>query len=55
VGETILLNFTLPAFSHPVTLPGKIAWSGPKGFGVKFEVLLPPEGRAIKDYIDKEQ
>ena len=55
VGETILLNFTLPAFSHPVTLPGKIAWSGPQGFGVKFEVLPPPEGRASKDYVDKER
>ena len=55
VGETILLNFTLPAFSHPVTLSGKIAWSGPQGFGVKFEVMPPPEGRAIKDYIDKER
>jgi len=54
VGETILLNFTLPTFSHPVALPGKIAWSGPQGFGVKFEVVPPPEGRAIKDYIDNE-
>jgi Tfp pilus assembly protein PilZ len=54
VGETILLNFTLPTFSHPVALPGKIAWSGPQGFGVKFEVVPSPEGRAIKDYIDNE-
>jgi Tfp pilus assembly protein PilZ len=54
VGETILLNFTLPTFSHPVALPGRIAWSGPQGFGVKFEVVPPPEGRAIKDYIDNE-
>ena len=55
VGETILLNFTLPTFSHPVALPGKIAWSGPQGFGVKFEGLPPPAGRAIKDYIDQER
>ena len=54
-GEPILLNFTLPAFSHPVALPGKIVWSGPQGFGVKFEVMPPPEGRAIKYYVDKEQ
>jgi len=54
VGEAILLNFTLPTFSHPVALPGTIAWSGPQGFGVKFEVMPPPEVRAIKDYIDKE-
>ena len=53
-GETILLNFTLPGFSHPVALPGKIVWSGSQGFGVKFEALPPPEGRAIKDYIDKQ-
>jgi Tfp pilus assembly protein PilZ len=55
VGETILLNFTLPTFSHPVSLPGKVAWSGPQGFGVKFEVMPPPESRAIKDYIDTER
>jgi Tfp pilus assembly protein PilZ len=55
VGETILLNFTLPAFSRPVALPGKIAWSGPQGFGVKFEAMPPPESRAIKDYVDKER
>ena len=55
VGETILLNFTLPTLSHPVALPGKIAWSGPQGFGVKFEGLPPPESRAIKDYIDTER
>jgi hypothetical protein len=53
VGETILLNFTLPTFSNSVALPGKIAWSGPQGFGVKFEVIPPPEDRAIKDYVDK--
>jgi Tfp pilus assembly protein PilZ len=55
VGETILLNFTLPTFSHPVALPGKVAWSGPQGFGVQFEVMPPPEGRAIKSYIEKEK
>jgi Tfp pilus assembly protein PilZ len=55
VGETILLNFTVPTFSHPVALPGKIAWSGPQGFGVKFEVVPPPEGRAINDYINNER
>ena len=54
VGESILLNFTLPTFSNPVALPGKIAWSGPQGFGVKFEVIPHSEGRAIKDYVDKE-
>jgi Tfp pilus assembly protein PilZ len=54
VGESIVLNFTLPTLSQPFALPGKIAWSGPQGFGVKFESIPKPHGNAIKKYIEKE-
>ncbi|MCU0538749.1 MAG: PilZ domain-containing protein [Desulfobacterales bacterium] len=53
VGETVILNFNLPSFSQPFTLPGKVAWSGPQGFGVKFDVVPSPQGRAIKAFVDK--
>jgi Tfp pilus assembly protein PilZ len=54
VGESIVLNFTLPSLSQPLTLAGKIAWSGPQGFGVKFEGVPKPQGNAIKDYLEEE-
>jgi Tfp pilus assembly protein PilZ len=54
VGESIVLNFTLPTLSQPFTLPGKIAWSGPQGFGVKFESLPKPQGNALQKFIEKE-
>jgi Tfp pilus assembly protein PilZ len=54
VGETIVLNFTLPSLPKPFSLTGKIAWSGPQGFGVKFNTLPPPEGKAIKSYVETE-
>jgi Tfp pilus assembly protein PilZ len=53
VGESVILNFNLPDSPQPVSVPGKIAWSGPQGFGVKFEGLPSPQGRAIKQFIDK--
>jgi len=54
VGENIVLNFTLPSLPQPLTLAGKIAWSGPQGFGVKFEGVPQPQGNAIKDYVEEE-
>jgi Tfp pilus assembly protein PilZ len=54
VGEKIVLNFTLPNLAQPFSMTGKIAWSGPQGFGVKFESLLPPQGKAIKSYVETE-
>jgi Tfp pilus assembly protein PilZ len=53
-GETIVLNFTLPNLSQPFSMTGKIAWSGPQGFGVKFENLSPPLDKAIKSYVETE-
>jgi uncharacterized protein (TIGR02266 family) len=52
VGETIILKFTLPNLSQPFTMSGKIAWSGPQGFGVKFESVPKPQGSAIQKYVE---
>jgi len=54
VGENITLNFTLPSLSQPFTMSGTIAWSGPQGFGVKFESVPNPQGSAIKKYVEIE-
>lgn len=53
VGETVMLKFNLPTISQPFTLPGTVAWSGPQGFGVKFEMVAAPQGRALKAYVDE--
>jgi Tfp pilus assembly protein PilZ len=55
VGDAITLNFTLPDSSQPFSVSGKIAWSGPQGFGVKFDSLRQPQGNAIKSFVDKEE
>jgi len=54
VGETIVLKFTLPSLSQQFSLPGKIAWSGPQGFGVKFDDIPHQQGNAIKSYVETE-
>ena len=48
VGESIVLNFTLPTLPQPFSLPGILAWRGPPGFGVKFESIPKPHANAIK-------
>jgi Tfp pilus assembly protein PilZ len=53
VGETIILNFTLPDATQPFSVSGKIAWSGPQGFGVKFDHLSQPEGNAINSFVEE--
>ena len=52
VGETITLKFTLPSLSQPFTMSGKIAWSGPQGFGVKFDSIPGTQGSAIRSYVE---
>jgi Tfp pilus assembly protein PilZ len=51
VGEAVVLNFSLPDAAQPISVSGKIAWSGPQGFGVKFDSLSHSEGHAIKSFV----
>jgi len=55
LGEIITLNFTLPGLSQPFSMSGKIAWSGPKGFGVKFDTVPLQQGKAIQHYIEQNE
>ena len=43
-GKELLLKFSLPNRAQPYTFSGKIAWSSPKGFGVKFDNVTDPRG-----------
>jgi hypothetical protein len=55
VGETITLNFALPESASPFSLSGKVAWSGPQGFGVKFDTLPHPQDNVIKSFVGKQE
>jgi len=53
LGEVVILNFTLPDSPEPFSARGRIAWSGPAGFGVKFDSLQPLQRKAIKTFVEK--
>lgn len=53
LGETVILNFTLPDSPDPFSVRGKIAWSSSDGFGVKFDSLHSPQGKALKTFVEK--
>ena len=52
-GQTVKMKFNIPHLSRNLRLDGKIAWSSPEGFGVKFENIEPAEGQVIKSYVDQ--
>jgi Tfp pilus assembly protein PilZ len=53
--KDILLKFSLPNRSQPFTFSGKIAWSSPKGFGVKFDNVTAIQGNLLKSFIDQNE
>ncbi len=53
LGREMLLKFSLPNQTQPFSVAGKIAWSGPKGFGVKFDKISPPQMRALRSFIEQ--
>ena len=54
-GKELLLKFSLPNRPQPFTFSGKIAWSSPKGFGVKFDNVTPTQGDILKSFIDQNE
>ena len=52
-GKELLLKFSLPNRPQPFTFSGKIAWSSPKGFGVKFDNVTPTQGEILKSFIEQ--
>jgi hypothetical protein len=43
----------LPNRTEPFTFSGKIAWSGPRGFGVKFDNVNPIQADVLKAFIEQ--
>jgi len=54
-GQKMTLNFSLPDHPQPFTLAGKIAWSSPRGFGLKFEKMTPQQGDRLKSFVDQKE
>ena len=55
VGKRMMLKFSLPNHSQPFTLNGKIAWSSPRGFGLKFDEMTPQQGCILKTFVDQKE
>ena len=53
VGKQMMLKFSLPNHSQPFTLNGTIAWSSPRGFGLKFDEMTPQQGNILKTFVDQ--
>ena len=54
-GKDLLFKFSLPNRSQPFTFSGKIAWSSPRGFGVKFDKVTPIQGEILKSFIEQNE
>jgi len=52
-GTDILLKFSIPNRSQPFTFGGKIARSGPRGFGVKFDPITAQKGEILRSFIEQ--
>ena len=54
-GKELMLKFSLPNRKQPFTFSGKIAWSSPKGFGVKFDNVNPVQEDLLKSFIEQNE
>lgn len=55
VGNDMLLKFSLPNHSKPFTLKGEVAWSSPRGFGVKFKDMSAQQEEILKRFVDQNE
>lgn len=54
VGQPITLLFTIPQNESSFTLQGRVAWSGPQGFGVKFRTISPNQDKTIRAFVNEQ-
>ena len=55
VGRELLLKFSLPNHTQPITFAGNIVWSTARGFGVKFENVSVLQNEMLKSFIDQKE
>jgi len=53
-GQPITLLLSIPQNKSPFTLRGRVAWSGPQGFGVKFHSITPDQDKAIRSFVNEQ-
>jgi len=53
VGERIILNFTLPNHSEPLTIRGETARISPSGIGVQFKMEEDPQAQHLEQWLEK--
>ena len=53
IGQKIVLNFSLPSHPQPFGLTGTVAWSGPRGFGVRFDGMNPHQQDLLQNYVKR--
>ena len=55
IGRELLLEFSLPAAAQPITFAGRIVWSTPRGFGVKFDQIGGYQSDLLKSFIEQKE
>ena len=55
VGQKMMLKFSLPHHPQPFTLSGKIAWSSPRGFGLRFDEVTTQQGDMLKSFVEQKE
>jgi Tfp pilus assembly protein PilZ len=55
IGKKMTLKFSLPNHPQPFSFSGKIAWSSPRGFGLKFDDVNPQQGDMLKSFVAQKE
>jgi Tfp pilus assembly protein PilZ len=55
IGKKITLKFSLPNHPQPFSFSGKIAWSSPRGFGLKFDDVSPQQSDMLKTFVAQKE
>ena len=55
VGRELLLKFSLPNRSQPITFAGQIVWSTARGFGVKFNKVSVLQSDMLKSFVEQKE
>jgi Tfp pilus assembly protein PilZ len=53
IGKEVVLKFSLPNHPQPFTLVGKIAWTSPRGIGLKFDDVTFQQGDMLKSFVEE--
>ena len=55
IGKKMTLKFSLPNHPQPFSFSGKIAWSSPRGFGLKFDDVSAQQSDMLKSFVSQKE